>query len=87
MVLVPMPHRGPRMQLTVRLPLDEYREVAVRAQGRGWSMSDYIAYCVARTLGTRKVHRATAPGVVNSSFREFPDEPEWVAHDPNEAPR
>lgn len=45
-----MPHRGRRVQATVRLAFDDYREVAVRARARGWSMSDYIAYCVSKEL-------------------------------------
>ena len=45
-----MPHRGRRVQATVRLPVDEYREVATRARARGWSMSDYIGWCVAQQV-------------------------------------
>lgn len=49
---MPMAHRGPRMPLTVRLPFDLYKEVAIRARARNWSLSDYVTYCVARELGT-----------------------------------
>jgi hypothetical protein len=45
-----MMHRGKRQQLTVRLPYDEYREVAIRARARGWSMSDYAGWCIAKEL-------------------------------------
>jgi hypothetical protein len=50
---VPMPSKGKRIALTVRLPFDEYREVSVRARGRGWSLSDYVGFCVAREIGGR----------------------------------
>jgi len=49
-----MPYKGQRVALTIRLPIDDYREVAIRAKARGWSMSDYVNYCVGVTTGTRK---------------------------------
>lgn len=42
------------MQITVRLPVDEYREVALRARARGWSLSDYIGWCVVKELKPHK---------------------------------
>jgi hypothetical protein len=47
-------HKGDRIATTVRLPYDEYRECAVRAKARNWSMSDYIGYCVTRELDPSK---------------------------------
>lgn len=67
-----MPSKGRRQAITVRLPYDDYREAAIRARGRGWSMSDYIGYCVAVTIGSRKVKRVTEPKLVN--VRSDPDE-------------
>ncbi|HEY6414823.1 MAG TPA: hypothetical protein VIX41_01255 [Acidimicrobiales bacterium] len=60
---MPSRSRGPRIATTVRMPYDEYREMARRARARGWSMSDYIAYCVAqqvRVKGKRGGKPATA---------------------------
>lgn len=48
-----MPHRGRRIAITVRLPYDEYREMASRARGRGWSLSDFIGFCVRREMGVK----------------------------------
>lgn len=48
---MPMPHKGHRIALTIRLPYDDYRQVAYRAKGRGWSLSQYVAYCVGTELG------------------------------------
>lgn len=70
-----MPHRGRRVQATVRLPFDEYREVAVRARARGWSMSDYIGWCVARQLGNRPGHMdplGFKAGVTESRNKQSP---------------
>ena len=47
---MPRRHRGNRIGLTIRLPFDLYREVAIRARARNWSMSDYVGYCVAKEL-------------------------------------
>ena len=50
-----MPARGKRIPCTTRLSYDEYREVVKRAKARGWSISDYLAYCARREiLGGRK---------------------------------
>jgi hypothetical protein len=67
-------NKGPRVALTVRLPFDEYRECAIRAKARNWSMSDYIGYCVTRELtpGKRKAKAAGAPPA-NVTLREFSD--------------
>ena len=51
---MPRAYKGPRKEITVRLALDDYREAAVRARARNWSMSDYIGYCVARELDPSK---------------------------------
>jgi hypothetical protein len=51
---MPMPARGKRIRVTARLPPDDFREAATRARNRGWSMSDYVAYCVAREVGSRR---------------------------------
>lgn len=47
---MPQRHKGNRVALTIRLPFDLYREVAIRARGRNWSMSDYVSFCVAKEL-------------------------------------
>ena len=49
------------MQLTVRLPVDEYREVATRARARGWSMSDYAGWCIANELSGKRGRRDGDP--------------------------
>jgi hypothetical protein len=41
--------------MTVRLPFDMYREMNVRAEARNWSMSDYVAWCVAKELSGKYV--------------------------------
>lgn len=51
---MPMAHRGNRIQLTIRLPVDEYREASVRARARGWSLSDFVGYCVAREIAGKR---------------------------------
>jgi len=82
-----MRHRGARIQMTVRLPPDEYREVSIRARGRGWSMSDYVGWCVAKELrpnnarlqrdplGLERAHPPLSPPPGNRSphtvFRDF----------------
>ena len=63
------------MATTVRLPLDDYRECAVRAAARNWSMSDYIGYCVARELDPKKRNaKVTNRLSPNSTVRVFDDE-------------
>ena len=44
------PYKGRRQRVTVRLPYDDYRRAAVRAQQRGWFLSEFIAWCVAVEL-------------------------------------
>jgi hypothetical protein len=56
---VAMPGRGPRIPITVRLAVDDYREVAVRARGRNWSLSDYIGWCVAQQLNPKAKQNAS----------------------------
>ena len=58
---VPMPARGPRLAATTRLHYDDYREMTVRAKARGWSISDYIAWCVARELRGDRPHGKEPP--------------------------
>lgn len=65
---MPMQHRGTRIQMTVRLPYDEYREVAARARRRGWSMSDYVGWCVGKELTGKSNKRGELP----SSFEADP---------------
>lgn len=74
-----MPNRGPRLQVTVRLPYDEYREVARRARSRNWSLSDYIGYCIGKEIGAGR--KTTGPGKTNEAnvvlyrdFEEFDDD-------------
>jgi hypothetical protein len=50
---MPMTPRGPRLRLTVRLPYDEAKEVFRRARARNWSVSDYVAFCIAREIGVK----------------------------------
>lgn len=71
---MPMPHRGQRVALTIRLPYDEYREVAVRAKGRGWSMSDYIGYCVGREVKSKAHKQRVTEGQSLHVDRVFRDE-------------
>jgi len=59
-----MPSKGHRIALTIRLPYDDYRKVAVRAKDRGWSLSQYVAYCVGLELGrTNRSAVRRAPGL------------------------
>lgn len=60
---MPRRHRGNRIGLTIRLPFDLYREVAIRARARNWSLSDYVGYCVAKEL-SGKYKRAESVSVV-----------------------
>jgi hypothetical protein len=75
-----MNHRGSRLQITVRLPVDEYREVAVRARARGWSLSDYIGWCVVKELSPDKKGRAGPQDPLGLSTGHAADVP-W-RHDP-----
>lgn len=73
-----MARRSPRMGITVRLPVEEYREVAARAKRRNWSMSDYIGYCVTRELKganarPRKTHAQMGPMDL-AELRDFGDD-------------
>ena len=52
--------------MTVRLPYDEYREVASRARRRGWSMSDYVGWCVAKELTGKANGRGELPKSVEA---------------------
>jgi len=45
--------RGRRIAVTVRLPFDLYREVASRADFKGWSMSDYVNWCIAKEVSSK----------------------------------
>lgn len=84
-----MPHRGKRLQLTLRLPPDLYAEVARRARGRGWSLSDYVAWCVANEIRPKRRHddplgllpqpgpKNAPPGGAARSGHLVLDVPEW----------
>lgn len=52
------------MQTTVRLAYDDYREVALRARARGWSINDFIAWCVAKQVSPKGVSRHNPLGYV-----------------------
>ena len=72
---MPRRHRGQRIALTVRLPFDIYREVAIRAKARNWSLSDYVAWCVAKEISGKYVpKRVTVPA--NNHANEVADE--WI---------
>lgn len=49
---MPQPYKGRRMALTVRLPMDLYVEATRQAKHRQWSISHYVAYCVAAQTAT-----------------------------------
>lgn len=75
---MPNVSRGPRIAITVRLPFDEYREVARRARNRRWSMSDYVGYCISRELRGRPQIEKVNKDVVTTPadlalMREFPE--------------
>lgn len=74
---VPQRSKGRRIALTIRLPYDEYREVAVRALQRNWSLSDYVGFCVLRELkGAHKVKEkvgAAKASLARGLDREFED--------------
>jgi len=73
--LMPRRNRGQRIALTIRLPYDVYREVATRARGRNWSMSDYVAWCVAKEIsGKYAPQRVTTPH--NNRASELADQ--WI---------
>jgi hypothetical protein len=84
---VPQRYRGNRIALTIRLPYDLYREVAIRAGARNWSLSDYVTWCVARELsGKFRSHNPdlkAPPGVMNEVRNlDWIVEP-WVAEAPD----
>jgi hypothetical protein len=73
--LMPRMSRGPRIPLTIRLPFDLYREVSIRAKGRNWSLSDFVAYCVAKEIsGKYPASRVTVPN--NSHAAQVAEE--WM---------
>lgn len=45
---MPQPYKGRRVRATVRLPYDVASIAARHAARNGWSMSQYIAWCVER---------------------------------------
>lgn len=65
-----MPSRGRRIRVTARLPYDEFREASIRQQRLGWSMSDFIAYCVRRELGRQDPHSRPVVHVVDEQVFE-----------------
>ena len=66
-------NKGKRVALTVRLPFDEYREVAVRARGRNWSLSDYVGFCVRRELDPKTRKSANVSVNEYATMRETDD--------------
>lgn len=61
---MPQLHKGRRVALTTRLPYDLAGQVAIRAQQKRWSVSQYLVYCVERALAADRnregQQRATA---------------------------
>lgn len=45
---MPQPYKGRRVRATVRLPYNVAETAARHAARNGWSMSQYIAWCVER---------------------------------------
>lgn len=61
---MPMPARGPRIRITARIAPDDFRECAKRAQNRGWTMSDYVAWVIGKELrGQSQGHKRSGPRV------------------------
>lgn len=72
---MPQPSRGPRLRVTARLPVDVFREAALRASQRGWSMSDYISFCVSREIqGQKKPSRVATGTPAYVTLPDFDDE-------------
>lgn len=42
-----------KVAVTLRLPYDQYREVAERARKREWSINHYVSHCIAREIGRK----------------------------------
>lgn len=79
---MPTPYRGQRVPITVRLPVDEYREVCIRAKKRRWSLSDYIGYCVEREIiGRGQADTRTLPKGDEALFRQYEEEPDGERDD------
>jgi hypothetical protein len=39
-----------KLRATVYLPFEVYREAAIRAERRGWSLSQYLTWCAAQQV-------------------------------------
>lgn len=73
---MPRRSKGNRLPITIRLPFDLYREVAIRARGRNWSMSDYIGFCVAKELSGKYKRTETVTEQPNRDTRIIAEE--WI---------
>lgn len=64
---MPQPYKGRRIALTVRLPVDLYTEASRMAARRQWSLSHFVAYCVAREAkaGSKK----SRPAITGAQLR------------------
>ena len=58
---MPQPYKGRRVRATVRLPYATAQIAARHAARNGWSMSQYIAWCVDRMNWARERDRPTTP--------------------------
>lgn len=56
---MPMPKMGPTLRVFSRVPPDDYREIAKRAEGRGWTLSAYIAWVLAKEVRPKVQQRVT----------------------------
>lgn len=66
-----MPRMGPRIRLQTWLPADDFREIAKRAAGRGWTMSAYLRWLVAKEIRPDK-GRGHHGATVRRRATEFP---------------
>lgn len=69
------------MALTVRLPFELYREVALRAGARNWSLSDYVTFCVAREVSGRYRMNSGHLNLPNVREAMWVEEEEWPSVD------
>jgi hypothetical protein len=79
---MPMPARGKRIRVTARLPPDDFREAATRAKNRGWSMSDFIGFCVAREVRNHhrpKRHAGKTPLTYPTVVEHEDDDDAWMS--------
>ena len=57
---MPMPSKGTRRRLTIRVPIDVYVESARQAAARGWTMTGYAAFAMAEQ--TKRDRHNRPPG-------------------------